>query len=165
MNSHGGVAGGQSSDFRDRRGVQFFEIADDDLAVDRFELLNQRRQPFQIDALVRGGFALLFVGKGFELFKAHQSRESPALAKNMRGRDVVSHAIDPGAQGTASVETLEAPPQLKVNLLEQVATFFRVSFVGARETIERTRELFRSVAVHIVLARVSGGDGFSPFHI
>jgi hypothetical protein len=40
VNSHGDVAGGQSGNFSDGRGVHFFEIADDDLTVERFELLN-----------------------------------------------------------------------------------------------------------------------------
>jgi hypothetical protein len=54
VNSHGDVAGGQSGNFSDGRGVQFFEIANDDLAVERFELLNERRQAFQIDLPVGG---------------------------------------------------------------------------------------------------------------
>ena len=110
VNSHGDVAGGQSSDFSDGRGVHFFEIADNDLAVERFELLNQCCQTLQVDSLVSGGFTLPRVGKYFELFEAHQRREGPALPKDMRGRHVVSDAIDPGAQGTAGVEALEAPP-------------------------------------------------------
>jgi hypothetical protein len=99
------------------------------------------------------------------LFETHKSGEGPALAKDMRSRHVVSHAIDPGAQGTAGIEALEASPQLKVNLLEQIATFVRVSFVGAREAFERSREFPGRVPIHFVLASVSNRDGLNSLHI
>jgi hypothetical protein len=43
---------------------------------------------------------------------------------------MMRNTIDPGSKGTSKVEILETSPQLKVNLLEQVATFLRVSFIG-----------------------------------
>jgi hypothetical protein len=49
---------------------------------------------------------------------------------------MVSDPIGPGPQGTPSIVPLETPPQLKMNVLAQVAALFWVSFVGAREPIE-----------------------------
>src|SRR6266567_2934557 len=58
---HRHASGRQTRDFSNRRRVHAFEIGDDDLAVKRLELLNQHRQPLQIDALVRGELAVVFV--------------------------------------------------------------------------------------------------------
>ena len=74
---------------------------------------------------------------------------------------MMGYAIDPGAQRTAGIEAAEASPQLKVNLLEQVAALFRMSFVGAGEAFEGGRELFRGIAVLVVLGR----DGLDSCHI
>ena len=53
------------------------------------------------------------------------STSSLSSRRTCDGRYVVGDAIHPGAQGTAGIEALEAPPELKVNLLKQVAAFFR----------------------------------------
>jgi hypothetical protein len=86
--------------------------------------------------LVRVELALVFVREHFELFETHESLKDPALAKDVRSGNVVGHPIDPGPRGTAGIEAQETPPQLKMNLLEQVATLFRVSLVRAREPLE-----------------------------
>ena len=48
----------------------------------------------------------------------------------------MGNAIDPGPQGTAGIVPLETPPQLKMNVLAQVAALFRIRFVGARKPFE-----------------------------
>ena len=93
---HGHISWRQSRDFSNGRRVHVFQIGDDDLAVKRLELLNQHRQPLQIDALVRGELALVFVGKHFEFFQTHKIRKNAALAQDVRSGNMVGNAIDPG---------------------------------------------------------------------
>ena len=50
--------------------------------------------------------------------------------------DVVGDAIGPGPQGTAAVVLTETPPQLKTDVLAEVAALFRVGFVGTRKPFE-----------------------------
>jgi hypothetical protein len=54
----------------------------------------------------------------------------------MRGRDVMRDAVCPGSQRTSRIVSLEASPQLKVDVLAQVTTLLRVRFVGARQSLE-----------------------------
>ena len=161
---HGHVCRRQPRDFSDGRRVHIFEIGDDDLAVERLESLNQRRQPLQIHALVRGELALVFVGKHFEFFQAHEIRKDPALAKDVRRGDMVGNAVDPGPRGTAGIEALKTPPQLKMNLLDQVAALFRVDLVRPREPFERGTVFVRRVPVQVILARLSVQDGLDSSH-
>lgn len=50
MDAHGNVGGRQSSNLSNIGSVQVFEIADDDLAVERFELLDQGSQAIEVPA-------------------------------------------------------------------------------------------------------------------
>lgn len=128
---HGHVPRRQTRDFADGHRVHVFEIRDDDLAIERFELLDQPGQAVEIETPVRGGF--VFGGKHVEIFQSHQIFEDAALAKDVRRGDMVGNAIDPGPQRTAGVELLKAAPQLKMNLLVQVTALFRVSLVSVRQ--------------------------------
>jgi hypothetical protein len=49
---------------------------------------------------------------------------------------MVSDAVDPRPQGAAAIVLLKTPPQLKMNILAQVAALFGVSFVSPREPFE-----------------------------
>jgi len=53
MNSHGNIRRRQTRDLADRCRIHVVEIRDDDLAIERFETLNQAREPVQIQAPVR----------------------------------------------------------------------------------------------------------------
>ena len=50
---------------------------------------------------------------------------------------------------------LEAPPQLEVNVLAQVAAFFLIRFVSACEPFERGAELICRFAIKRILIRMS----------
>lgn len=65
---------------------------------------------------------------------------------------MVSNAIDPGAHGASSVVLSEAAPDLKMDLLHQIATLVWIEFVGAGQTLQRRAKLSRCGAVEIVLA-------------
>ena len=108
---------------------------------------------------------MLFVRECFELFETHESRIRAALAKNVRSDNMVGNTIDPGARGTPGIEPLEATPQLKMNLLNQVATLFGVSLVRAGESFERRPVLVRSIPAQVILARLPRQDGLSSSHI
>jgi len=49
---------------------------------------------------------------------------------------MVSDAVDPRPQGAAAIVLTETPPQLKMNVLAQVAALFRVRFVSPREPFD-----------------------------
>ena len=51
-----------------------------------------------------------------------------------------------------------------MNLLDQVATLFRVSLVRSREPFERGTVFVRRVPVQVILARLSVQDGLSSSH-
>jgi hypothetical protein len=160
---HGYVRWRKAGDFCNRHCIHVFQIRDDHLAVERFELSNQCRQTIQIEALVR--VVRIFFGNLFELFQRYKILKNPALAHDMRRGDMMSNAIDPGAQGTTRIEPVEAPPQLKMNFLDEVASLFRIHLVSARQPIERGAELVRRFLVPFILARGVGQNRLGSSHI
>ena len=56
----------------------------------------------------------------------------------------------------------EAAPQLKMNVLKQVAASFGVGFIGARQPLERWAVILDRFAVQIVLSY--RGDSLGPSH-
>jgi hypothetical protein len=56
----------------------------------------------------------------------------------------------------------EAAPQLKMNVLKQVAASFRVGFIGAREPLEQWTVSLGHFTVHMVLSY--RGDSLGPSH-
>jgi hypothetical protein len=69
---HSHVSRRQPGYFSDRHRVHILEIRNDDLTIEWFELLNQCRQPIQIDAPIGGVLASRHFGKNLEFFQAHQ---------------------------------------------------------------------------------------------
>ena len=78
---------------------------------------------------------------------------------------MVGNAVDPRPQGTAGIVPLKAPPHLKMNVLAQVAAFFRVAFVGAYQPFERRAELLHCLAIQLVLTRSFRRYGLRTSHI
>ena len=76
-----------------------------------------------------------------------QSRELPRLAapaaQDMRGRDVVCHAINPGSQAAPSIESSPAPPQREMDLLQQVLLQCGIGLVCAHQSRKRCGEVGR----------------------
>jgi hypothetical protein len=106
------------------------------LAVERFELPNQCRKPLQVPAVVRCELALIVGGDRFQLLQTHQPRKNPAFTEDVRRCDMMGNAINPSPQRTTGIVPMEAPPQLKMNVLTQVSTLFRVSLVGSRKPFQ-----------------------------
>jgi hypothetical protein len=78
---------------------------------------------------------------------------------------MVSNAVDPRPQGTAGIVLLKAPPQLKKNVLAQVAAFLRVGLVGTHEPFKWGTELLHRLPVQFVLMRASGRYEFHFSHV
>ena len=74
-------------------------------------------------------------------------------------------AVSPGAEGAAAIVALKAPPQLKMNVLAQVAALFGVGFVGAGEAVEGGAELIDRVPVQAILIGLAVRNGFCSLHI
>jgi hypothetical protein len=52
-------------------------------------------------------------------------------------RHVVRDAIDPRAQRALTIETIEALPEIQVDVLEEILTLVGVEFGRARESLDR----------------------------
>lgn len=92
MDAHGNIGGRQPSNLSDFGSVQIFEIADDDLAVERLELLDQGSEAIEVPAFADTSW---LVGHLFQLLQANQGTKYEALLKDMRSANVVSDSIDP----------------------------------------------------------------------
>jgi len=77
---------------------------------------------------------------------------------------LASDAVGPGPQETAGIVTLKTPPQLKMNVLAQVAALCRVSLIGAREPSQGRAVFIHCVPVQVILAPVCGRDELDSFH-
>lgn len=92
MDAHGYGGGGEAGDFADGCGIEVFEIAEDDLAVEGFELVDPVGEAGGVDALVR-------VVVGGELVQVEEFGLVAALAEDVGDGDVV----DPGSERAAVV--------------------------------------------------------------
>lgn len=117
VNLHRHVSGRESRDFRDGGGVHLFEIENNHLAVEGLQLLDQPGKALEIFAVAGVGLVVCLGGERFEFFERDEPGKRPALVQDVRGGYVMGDAIDPGAQGTASVKIAKTPPELQVNLL------------------------------------------------
>jgi hypothetical protein len=117
VDPHRHVRGRQARDLSDGHRVHVFEIRDDDLAIQRLELLNQHRHPFQVDSLVRSNLALGHVREHIEFFQTDERRKIPVLTHDIRSSNIVNNAVDPGPERAAGIVPLKTPPQLKMNVL------------------------------------------------
>src|SRR5262249_15365814 len=73
-----------------------------------------------------------------------------------RRGDVVGHAIRPRAQRARTVKALEASPQRKMHVLQQILPLVRVAFVRAREPLQRCTECVDGFVIQTALARLVG---------
>lgn len=78
--------------------------------------------------------------------------------------DVVSNAVAPGSQGAAAVVLIKTPPQLKMDILAQVAALFRVGFVGGRKPFESGAPSFYGGFVKFIRTRSYRRDRLASFH-
>ena len=117
-------------------------MQDDDFAIERLEALDERIQSLQdlscIDLRcdVRARSRELGIVQSREL-----SPPAAPAAQDMRGRDVVRHAIDPGPQTAPSIEALQTSPQREMDLLQQVLLQCGVGLVCAHQSRKRCGEV------------------------
>ncbi len=75
--------------------------------------------------------------QGLDVLDADQPLPDPALPADIPRSHVVRDPVQPNPERAPPVELREAPPELQVDLLQQVAARFRIELIGARQTIER----------------------------
>lgn len=78
MDAHGNIGGRQSSDLSNFGSVQVFEIADDNLAVEGLELLDQGSKVIEVPAFTDTRW---LVWQLFQLFQANQGTKNSALRR------------------------------------------------------------------------------------
>src|ERR1017187_5012740 len=111
-----------------------------DLPVQRFELPDKLRELLERSLPVDIRLAILVQLGPLDFFEAHHARIIPALPVHVRNSRVVSHPKRPGLQRTTSVENLKASPQLKMDILPEIVTLFRVALVPGAQPVERAAE-------------------------
>jgi hypothetical protein len=150
------VVWGQAGDFRDGCGVHVFQVGDDDLAIEGLEAVNQGEQAPAIDGLIGGQVRGGVVREGFQVFQADEGGPGAALAEDVRDGYVVGDAMGPGPEGTAGFVLLQAPPELEVDLLGEVAALVGVGFVGGGDAGQGWAVLLGGFLVEGVLIGVRG---------
>jgi hypothetical protein len=83
----------------------------------------------------------------------------------MRGSHMVGDAVDPSPQGAAGIVVQKAPPQLKMDVLDQVPPLVGIGFVGPGEPREWRSVAFRRLPIQGILLRRPGCDVLSSSHI
>src|SRR5262245_54816177 len=80
-------------------------------------------------------------GRLLNLFQAHESRVHSPFSIHVGDSGIVGDSKSPRLQRTPFVENLETLPELKMNVLPQVETLFRVAFVSCRQSIQGAAKL------------------------
>src|SRR5579864_817246 len=112
MNLHSNVGRRKPGDFSRRIRIHTLEIRNDDLAIDRLELLDQRGEALKGLVLAGNTFALLIGWHGLDLFDAGEFLPHSSLPNHVSGGYVVGNAVHPGSKRTSPIKMLEAAPQL-----------------------------------------------------
>lgn len=147
MDFHGDVGWGQAGDVGDGGGIELFEVAKDDLAVDRLQLEDELLEFVErsVGAGFRGGQCL------FQLFEADQAGGPAAFAQDIGGGGIVGDAEGPGFERAAAIEGGEATPELEVDLLAEVAAFVGIGFVTGGEAVDQAAVVVNGLVVALLL--------------
>src|ERR1035437_1311621 len=141
MNFHSDIGRRKPSNFRDGGRVHVLQMRNHDLPVQRFELPDEPRELLQRSLAIDVRLAILARRGPLDLFEPHKSRVLPALPVHVRNSGVVSHPKRPRLQRAPSVKNLEASPELKVDILPEIVTLFRVCFVSGGQPVQRAAKL------------------------
>ncbi len=106
-----------------------------------------------------GKFAMIANGQGLDLLDAHKLFPDPPLSDHMPGGYVVSDAVYPGPQRTTPVEMRETAPQVKMNVLEQIAACFRIGLIRTRQPVQSSGISVSRLLVQFVLFHSVTFDG------
>ncbi len=134
MNSGGDASRRQTRYVRNLRRAFAFEIEKNNLAIEWFQPMDQRLQFRQFFAppLLRRAGPRRWIDR--QRIQFHPTLRSLAPPRQMIGPDVVRHTINPCPQTAALVESLQAAPQLDVDLLQQVALPVRIALIASNQT-------------------------------
>jgi hypothetical protein len=118
------------------------EVEEHHLSIEWTQTLNQCVEPVQRATTIDALLAIDDLSESIQILRVYRDerRRSGPRPDDPRDRGVVGHAIHPRAQRAAAVIASQAPPQGDVNVLQQVASSVRVSFVAAGQPLERGAE-------------------------
>jgi hypothetical protein len=137
-----GVGGCKACDLRNFIGRQPLEVQDDDFAIERRESLDEGVQSLQDLSCVDLCCDVCVRGRELGIVQSRKlSRFAAPAAQDMRGRDVVCHAIDPGSQAAPSSESSQTPSQREIDLLHQVLLQSGIGLVRPHQPRKRCGEV------------------------
>jgi hypothetical protein len=116
-------------------------MQNDDFAIERREVLDERVQSLQdlsgvnLCGDIRSCWRELGVVQCREL-----SRSAASTAQDMRGRDMMGHAIDPGPQAAPSIEAPQTTPQREMDFLQKILLQRGISLVCAHLRVGNRRQ-------------------------
>src|SRR5450432_2401922 len=137
VNFHCDTRGRKPRDVRDGGHVHLLQIRNHDLPVQRFELPDEPRKLLERALPIDVRLAIPGRSRPFDLFQTHKARVLAALPVDVRNSGIVSDPERPRLQRAPSVKDFEASPELKVDVLPEIVTSFRVGFVSGGQPIER----------------------------
>lgn len=138
----GDVRRRKPDDFGDRRRVHFFEVTQHDLAFERLEPADEFREAFECPLAVEVD---RMIGGRLDGIQTLQEAGVAVLAMDVRSGDIMRNPEDPGAKRAAPVVGGEAAPEMKVDLLTQVATAVGVGLIAECQAIDRGSALAKSL--------------------
>ena len=157
MDANGDRAGSQAGYVGDFGRSQVVEIEQEDLSVCRSQFAYERGQALAgatgsrlcLDIVPRGEFSHVF--KPDEVLPPGST-----LRPDVIGSRIVRHAINPGPHRAAPIVAEEASPKGDVNLLDKIPAKFSISFIAAREPLDRRRMRGGGLPVAAVLVELAG---------
>ena len=78
----------------------------------------------------------MIAGHGFDCLDAYKPVFHPPLPNDVASSHVVSDTVYPCPERASLVEMLEAAPELKMNLLDQVTAYIGIRFIRSRKSVE-----------------------------
>src|SRR5258706_9809751 len=109
MDPGGHIARRDAGDLGDSRGVGSFEIEEDDLPLERIQLLNEFAEAAERLLKAERSLGITTGRQIVDVVEAHQRpRTGAPVPDDVRGSYVVRHAIDPRAQRAVTGEPFEA---------------------------------------------------------
>jgi hypothetical protein len=116
--------------------IHLLQVGQHDLTVQRFQLLNELEQLLERPTLVDIRLTISTCECLVYIFKTYEKHTIAALSVYVGDRRIVRNAKGPGLQRTPSIESPEAPPKLKVDLLPQIVALLPVAFIPGSQPVE-----------------------------
>jgi hypothetical protein len=107
-----------------------FEVKQDDLAIQRFELVNQIQKDGYREPAIDLGLGINQGNSSFESLQIHQPRGQAAAPHHVGSSHVVSDPVHPRLQTATAVKRLEAYPKLQVHFLKEISLLIRIGLIA-----------------------------------